>query len=120
MGTAERRHEIMRLLCRRRHDTIENIAFEFGVSERTVRRDIEILSLSEPIYTQSGRYGGGVYIMEDYSPERMYFSEKEENVLRRILVLAESGNIPGLSKEETEIFKQTVNLYTKPKPKKGN
>ena len=65
-GTAERRSEIMKLLCRRRSETIRNLAFEFEVSERTIRRDIEILSLNEPIYTQVGRYGGGVYVEEGY------------------------------------------------------
>lgn len=84
MGSAERRREIMKLLCRRRHETIENMAFEFGVSERTIRRDIEILSLSEPIYTQSGRYGGGVYVTENYSIDRLYMSEEEENILRKL------------------------------------
>ncbi len=65
MIASERRREIMKLLNRRRYEKIENIAFEFGVSERTVRRDIEILSLNEPIYTQPGRYGGGVYIVKN-------------------------------------------------------
>jgi len=45
-----------------------NLAFEFGVSERTIRRDIDALSLVAPIYTQAGRYGGGVYILSDYKP----------------------------------------------------
>lgn len=67
MGTVERRSEIIRLLSRRRHEKIENLAFEFGVSEKTIRRDIEALSLSAPIYTQAGRYGGGVYMMDGYS-----------------------------------------------------
>ena len=62
MGCAERRQEILKILCRRRHETVANLAFELCVSERTIRRDIETLSLSEPIYTQTGRYGGGVYI----------------------------------------------------------
>lgn len=39
MGTAERRTEIMRVLCRRRHETISNLADEFGVSTRTILRD---------------------------------------------------------------------------------
>ena len=59
MGTAERRNEIMRILCRRRHESISNLADEFGVSTRTILRDIEVLSIKEPIYTQCGRYGGG-------------------------------------------------------------
>ena len=65
MGTAERRTEIMRVLYRRRHEKISNLAEEFGVSVRTILRDIEVLSATEPIYTQCGRYYGGVYIMDN-------------------------------------------------------
>lgn len=54
MGTAERRYEIMKILCRRRYETIRNLASEFGVSMRTVQRDIETLSVSEPIYCNDG------------------------------------------------------------------
>lgn len=43
MGTAERRYEMMKILCRRRYETIRNLASEFGVSMRTVQRDIEAL-----------------------------------------------------------------------------
>ena len=64
METTERRIAIMRILCRRRHETISNLAQEFGVSARTILRDIEMLSLSEPIYTQCGRYGR-VYVMNN-------------------------------------------------------
>ena len=67
MGTAERRYEIMKILCRRRNDTICNLASEFGVSMRTIQRDIEVLSRAEPIYTQPGKYGGGVYVVDGYS-----------------------------------------------------
>lgn len=83
METAERRNEIMNILCRRRHEIIRNLAFEFGVSERTIRRDIEILSLTEPIYTQTGRYGGGVYVVESYAVNRMYMSESESVILQK-------------------------------------
>ena len=83
MGASERRNAIMRLLCRRRHETVVNIAAEFGVSERTIRRDIEILSLNEPIYTQSGRYGGGVYVTENYNMDRMYFTDQEAIVFMK-------------------------------------
>lgn len=60
MGATERRQEIMRVLCRRRHETVKYLSFEFGVSERTILRDIEALSITEPIYTQCGRYDGCV------------------------------------------------------------
>ena len=91
MGTAERRSEIMRILCRRRHDTIANLAIEFGVSERTIQRDIEALSLTEPIYTQCGRYDGGVYIDEDYVMNRMYMTDLELEVLRKISSFVENN-----------------------------
>lgn len=55
MKAIERRQELLNTLCRRRHDKIDNLAFEFCVSERTIRRDIQELSLSYPIYTDSRR-----------------------------------------------------------------
>lgn len=39
---------------------MNNLAFEFGVSIRTIRNDIDTLSLSYPLETVRGRYGGGV------------------------------------------------------------
>lgn len=74
MGTAERRREIIKILCKRRHETIKNLASEFGVSVRTIQRDIESLSITEPIYTQSGKYTGGVYVVDVYFVERMYMT----------------------------------------------
>ena len=49
MGTSERREAILHLLYRRKHETIENLAHEFGVSYSTIRRDIDVLSLRAPI-----------------------------------------------------------------------
>lgn len=66
LETADRRKKILKIIRQRGHETIANLAFEFGVSGRTIRRDVEALSLTEPIYTKPGRYMGGVYINEDY------------------------------------------------------
>ncbi len=63
MNKYERHRQIIRLVRARGSDTIKNLAMEFEVSERTISRDIEELSLTKPIYTKSGRYGGGVYIL---------------------------------------------------------
>ena len=46
MAAEQRRLAIMELLCSHRHDTRENLAFEFGVSKRTIEYDVSILSLS--------------------------------------------------------------------------
>ena len=115
MGTAERRAEIMRVLCRRRHETISNLADEFGVSKRSIQRDIEALSLTEPIYTQCGRYGGGIYVSEDYVMERMYMHEHELSLLHKFAHYAETRSVCNLSLQEQSLLKTMISQYTKPK-----
>ena len=66
MTAMERREAILDVLCQRKHDQIKNLAEEFGVSERTIRTDIEVLSCSYPIETVRGRYGGGVKVADWY------------------------------------------------------
>jgi len=55
----DRQQQLISLLCQRRSDSIQNLAMELGVCERTIRRDIEELTLTYPIETVRGRYGGG-------------------------------------------------------------
>ncbi|MBE6636639.1 MAG: DeoR family transcriptional regulator [Ruminococcaceae bacterium] len=64
MTYSERQNAILHAMSQRRHDTMAHLASEFGVSVRTIRRDIETLSLKEPLYTKQGRYGGGVYLLD--------------------------------------------------------
>ena len=113
MGTAERRNLILKTLCRRRHETIGNLAAEFGVSERTIRRDIEVLSCSAPIYTQTGRYCGGVYVVDGYTMDRMYMEEYEIAVLQKICALAEEQQ-ELLSNHERSIIKRIIGNYSRP------
>ena len=40
MTASERRKEILEVLSMRRVEQINNLAFQFGVSEKTIRRDI--------------------------------------------------------------------------------
>lgn len=114
MGTAERRAEILRTLCRRRHETISNLAEEFGVSTRTILRDIEVLSITEPIYTQCGRYGGGVFVMDDYVMSKMYMTEAELAVLRKLFAFVENTTTYILNKEECHLLNKIILQYTKP------
>jgi len=84
MGPNERRMEIMEVLCQRRHDTMKNLAFEFGVTERTIRNDISILSLSYPLETIRGRYGGGVKVMDGFFMNRKYLKPEQKDLLERL------------------------------------
>lgn len=70
MSAVERRQALLEVLCRRRFDTYANLTFEFGVSTRTIQRDIQILICSYPIETVRGRYGGGVKYVRNCSHNR--------------------------------------------------
>lgn len=81
--TTERRQEIIDILCKRRYETIDNLAFEFSVDRRTIRRDIEVLSISFPLYTKKG-IGGGVHIVEGFRLGMKYLTDKQYEILYQI------------------------------------
>lgn len=84
MDAVERRQQILELLCQRRKDTMQNLAAERGVSERTIRRDVEILTRSYPLETVCGRYGGGVRVADWYHLDRQRMSPRQTALLRRL------------------------------------
>ena len=84
MDAVERRQQILELLCQRRKDTMQNLAAELGVSERTIRRDVEILTRSYPLETVCGRYGGGVRVADWYHLDRQRMSPRQTALLRRL------------------------------------
>lgn len=114
MTATERRNAILKALCRRRYETISNLATEFEVSERTIRRDIDVLSCTEPIYTQPGRYGG-VYVMDEYRMDRMYMSEEETDVLCKIRDTQKVQRTGFLLPGEYAILERIICAYAKPK-----
>ena len=83
MTANERRRAILEALCQRRHETRENLAFEFGVSKRTIEYDIVRLSQHYPIYTTKGT-GGGIHVMEGYRLDGRYLSAEEQSFLERL------------------------------------
>ena len=91
MKTTERRLELIRIMCNRRYEKTENLAFEFNVSEKTVRRDIDAVSTTVPLYTKRGAYGGGVYLLGDYAAEKTYMSDSEILFLKRLSERCRSG-----------------------------
>lgn len=111
MEMAERRDAIMQLLYRRRFETINNLSSEFGVSRRTIRRDIEVLSKTEPIYTQSGRYGGGIYVLEGYLGLGGRLNQKEIKLFHKLYQLAQNQQICELTKNELLILKGVLERY---------
>ncbi len=71
MTASERRNAILEDLCMRRYEKVSNLAFQYGVTTRTIRNDILILSLEYPIYTAKGN-GGGIYVDKNFRLGRVY------------------------------------------------
>lgn len=75
------------ILCKRRYDTISNLAQEFGVSVRTIKYDIEELTLAHPIETIRGRYGEGVRVSDGYYADKKYLDLEQINLLKKLYPL---------------------------------
>ncbi len=106
MKAYERRQEIIRTLCKRRYETIDNLAFEYGVSRRTIRYDIEELAVSHPIVTVQGN-GGGVKVLEDYYLGKEYLKLDQQNLLEKLL--------PTLNDEQAKIMASILKSFAFPK-----
>lgn len=102
MTAAERRQAILEALCIRRHDTRENLAFEFGVSKRTIEYDVLELSLTYPIYTTQGN-GGGIHVVDGFHLDKPHLNEKEDALLSKIL--------PTLTGEDKKTMSEILKKY---------
>ena len=77
----DRLFEIVYLLLERPMITAKELAERFEVSERTVYRDVETLSMAGvPIFTHPGK-GGGIGLMEGFVLDRTALSAAERNSL---------------------------------------
>lgn len=84
MRANERRAAILEILCRRREETMQNLADEFHVTRRTILSDIDELTLSYPIQTTRGRFGGGVKVADGYYIGRKYLKPSQLQLLQRL------------------------------------
>ena len=83
MKAQERRMMIFSVLCSRRCDTVGHLATEFGVSDKTMRRDIAVLTLSFPIETARGRYGG-VKLADWFFPTKRCLTQQQRELLKQV------------------------------------
>ena len=107
--------EIIKILCRRRKERMCNLAAEFGVSIKTIQRDIDEIGFLIPIRIKRGRYYGGVYIKEDYSFDRAYMSDVELSFMRKLLDFIASNSNFGFTEIEIEILRKIIRDYTCPR-----
>ena len=111
MGTAERKLEILKYLCKFRKATMPQLAEMFGVSIRTIQRDILDLevTLHVPLDIRSGKYDGGVYVKGAYSFDRAYMHQDELCLLAKVQELVKEK----LSDKENDLLSHIIKTYTK-------
>ena len=109
MTMCERRKAIVMVLFRRKKETLGNLAFEFGVSKRTIETDIEWLSTEVPLYTVAGN-GGSIFLDEDYVPDMRFFTSEQTELMERIL--------PHLKDTDRKIMMTVLNTFAYPKWKR--
>ncbi|MCL2704275.1 MAG: YafY family transcriptional regulator [Defluviitaleaceae bacterium] len=73
--------EIVYVLLRQKTVTARELAERFGVSQRTIYRDIDVLSLSGiPVYTEKGK-GGGISLLPEFVLSKSILNEQEQNAI---------------------------------------
>ena len=89
MTAADRRRAILEALSTDKFTTRANLAFEFGVSKRTIDHDLLLLSRKYPICAMPGK-GGGIHIMDNFRLDGRYLTEEQTGVLVRAEGASES------------------------------
>ena len=104
MSATGRRAEIIRVMRERRKDTVANLAKEFGVNERTIRRDLLTLTVDEGYHidTLQGN-GGGVVFHGGHSPHKGILSKEQIKILKE---LTKIGN-----DYQTKVLNEILNAF---------
>lgn len=76
---SSRLFEIIYILLNKKTVTAKELAEHFEVSQRTIYRDVDTLSLAGiPVYTEKGK-GGGISLLPDFVLNKSILSEEEQN-----------------------------------------
>ena len=111
MGTAERRLELLKYLCKIRKVKMTQLAERFGVSVRTIQRDIYEIETTfhVPLEIKSGKYDSGVHVIGDYRFDRAYMCDDDLFLLRKVHELVKNQ----LDNNENARLTQIIKNYTK-------
>ena len=108
--TANERHKmLLERLCVRRHETRENFAAEFGVSLRTIERDVVRLMTEYPVITTRG-YGGGIGVEDWYKPDMKHLADQQVELLEELL--------PTLTESKAAVMQSILDAFN-PRRKKN-
>ena len=109
MTANERREEIMRILVCRRMESMRLLAHELGVSTRTIRNDITVLTVDYPLYTTRGK-SGGVALESWYQPNKIILTQKHQSVLIQLMAKADEA--------EESALREILSTYGSPAVRK--
>jgi predicted DNA-binding transcriptional regulator YafY len=102
----ERRQKLLAVLSIRRHDIVENLAYEFSISKKTILRDVNLLSLEHnPVYTLPGR-NGGIFMVDGCYSGSNYLTAAEKELLIRLLDFLED--------EDKIIMRRIIKTFSLP------
>ena len=108
-SAVERRFAILEYLCLRRSVSVAELANEFGVCQRTINTDLQVLECSYPIYTVQG-VGGGVFIAEGYKLGMKHLSDSQAELLERLT--------RNLCDDDKRTMESILKIFKKPGGKK--
>jgi predicted DNA-binding transcriptional regulator YafY len=90
----DRLFEITTILINKGSVTAQQLAERFGVSTRTIYRDIDTLSSTGvPVYTNKG-HGGGIHLLEDYTLSKTLLSDRDREHLLLAIKTLQSTQYP--------------------------
>lgn len=105
----DRLFAITNILIDKKTVTAAELAAEFGVSVRTIYRDMDILSTCGiPIFTEKGR-NGGISIMEQYTLNKTLLTDEEQ---KQVIMALQSVNVTG-NLEVNEALLKVRNVFQK-------
>ena len=113
MNATERREKLIRYLCMNGITTSKELARELEVSERTILRDVSLLSRSKPITTNTGK-DGGIYITDRKRIHLLYLKDEEIALLEKIYSHPDDPIHEFLSNEDLSLLYNMICLYKTP------
>lgn len=103
--------EIIYILLEKKTVTAKELAEYFGVSIRTIYRDVDVLSTAKiPIYMNKGK-GGGIRLLEDFVLDKSILTDEEQNQILFALQGMQQMRVSG----EKDILEKMSMLFQKNK-----
>ena len=106
----DRLFQIVYILLEKKNVTAKMLSEHFEVSQRTIYRDIDILSqCGVPLYTTKGK-GGGIALLENFILDKSTMTEQEQNQILLALQIMQKGgkeDIGQTLKKYSSFFKKS-------------